>query len=67
MIQLYIYMCVCVCVLYIYIYIYGIHFDLRFFDSIQKVGPGGIQTHDPVVTVHTLLTTELSGRTIRCA
>ena len=66
-IQLYIYMCVCVYYIYIYIYIYGIHFDLRFFDSIQKVGPSGIRTNDLVVTVYTLLTTELSGRTIRCA
>ena len=24
------------------------------FDSIQKVGPSGIQTHDLVLTVHTL-------------
>ena len=50
-----------------YIYIYGIHFELRFFDSIKKVGPSGIRTHDLVLTVHTFLTTELSGRRIRCA
>ena len=42
-------------------------FELRFFDSIQKVGPSGIRTNDLVLTVHTLLATELSGRTIRCA
>ena len=47
--------------------VYGIHFELRFFDSIYKVGPSGIRTHDLVLTVHTLLTTELPGRTIRCA
>ena len=46
---------------------YGIHFELRFFDSIWKVGPSGIRTNDLVLTVHTLLTTELSGRMIRCA
>ena len=34
--------------------IYGIHFELKFFDSIEKVGLSGIQTHDPVLTVHTL-------------
>ena len=48
-------------------YTYGIHFELRLFDSIWKVGPSGIRTHDLVLTVHTLLTTEVSGRTIRCA
>ena len=52
--------------MYIYIYIYGI-FELRFFDSIWKVDPTGIRIHDLVFTMHTLLTTELSGRTIRCA
>ena len=38
----------------IYSYIYGIHFKLRFFDSIQNVGPSRIRTHDLVLTVHTL-------------
>ena len=52
---------------YIYIYIYGIHFELRFFDSVYKVGPSGIQTHDLVLTMHTLLPTELSGWMIRYA
>ena len=33
--------------------IYGIHFELRFFDSIYKVSPSGIRTHDLVLTVHT--------------
>ena len=42
-------------------YIYGIQFELRFFDSISKVGPSRIRTHDLVLTVHTLLTAELSG------
>ena len=51
----------------IYIYIYGIHFELRFFDSVYKVGPSGIQTHDLVLTMHTLLPTELSGWMIRYA
>ena len=40
--------------IYIYIYIYGIYFELRFFDSIQKVGPSGIRTHNLMLTVHTL-------------
>ena len=35
-------------------YIYGIHFELRFFDSIWKVGPSGIRAHDLVRIVHTL-------------
>ena len=34
--------------------IYSIHFELRFFDSIYKVSPSGIRTHDFVLTVHTL-------------
>ena len=34
--------------------IYSIHFELRFFDSIYKVSPSGIRTHDLVLTVHTL-------------
>ena len=38
----------------IYIYIYGIYFELRLFDSIQKVGPSGIRTHNLMLTVHTL-------------
>ena len=46
---IYIYVCVCVCM-----YIYGIHFELRFFDSIEKVGPSGIRNHDLVHIVHTL-------------
>ena len=41
--------------------------ELRFFDSMQKVGPSGIRTHNHVLTVHTLLTPEISDRTIRCA
>ena len=28
--------------LYMYIYIYDLHFEQRFFDSIEKVGPSGI-------------------------
>ena len=52
--------------MYIYIYMVFI-FELRFFDSLQKVGPSGIRSHDFVLTAHTLLTTKLSGRTIRCA
>ena len=43
--------------LYIYIYyihIYGIHFELRFFDFIKKVGPSWIRIHDLVLSVYTL-------------
>ena len=58
------YMCVCVCV-YIYIYIYMVYiyvvyiymafiFELRFFNSIQKVGPSGIRTHNLVLTMNML-------------
>ena len=32
---------------------HGIHFELRFFDSIQKFGPSGIRTHDLMLTVYT--------------
>ena len=46
--------------MYIYIFgIYGIHFELRFYNSISKVGPSAYRPH--------ALTTELSGRTMRCA
>ena len=40
--------------MYICIYICGIHYELRFFDSIQKVGPTRIRAHDLVLTVHSL-------------
>ena len=58
------YICVCVYIyIYIYIYIWYIYmlyiymaliFELRFFNSIQKVGPSGIRTHNLVLTVHML-------------
>ena len=38
----------------IYLSIYSIHFDSRFFNSIQKVDLSWIRTHDLVLTVHTL-------------
>ena len=34
--------------------IYDIHFELRYFDSIQKAGPNGISTHVLMLTEHTL-------------
>ena len=34
--------------------IYGIHFELWFFDSVQKVCPSGIWTHDHLLIKHTL-------------
>ena len=40
--------------IYIYIYIYYVYiwYSVWIFDSIQKVGPSGIQAHDLVLTVH---------------
>ena len=35
--------------------IHNIHFELRFFNSIQKVGLSGNQTHNLMLTMHTLL------------
>ena len=37
-----------ICSIYIYI------FELRFFDSIEKVGPNEIRIYDLVLTVHTI-------------
>ena len=48
-----IYICIYIYI-YIYIYVYGIPFELSFFDSLQKVGPSGIQVPNPMLTVHML-------------
>ena len=61
MIILYIYIYI-----YIYhIYIYGIHFELRFFSAIQKVGQDS--NPRPRASRAHALTTELSGQTMRRA
>ena len=52
---IYVYMCVCVCVFSIFIwYLCGIHIELRFFLSIEKVAPSGIRSYNLVLTVHIL-------------
>ena len=48
-----IYMCVCVFSIFIW-YLCGIHIELRFFLSIKKVVPSGIQSYSLVLTVHIL-------------
>ena len=52
---IYVYICVCVCVFSIFIwYLCGIHIELRFFLSIEKVAPSGIRSYNLVLTVHIL-------------
>ena len=48
--------------IYIFIYI-GIHFELRFFRKLARVG---VEPTTRAYRAHAL-TTELSGRTMRCA
>ena len=54
-IYIYVYMYIYVCVFSIFIwYLCGIHIELRFFLSIEKVVPSGIQSYSLVLTVHIL-------------
>ena len=66
-IYIYLYKYIYIYVYYTYIHIYGIHIELRFFDSVQKVFPSGISNPRPRAYRAHALTTGLSGRTMRCA